>query len=131
MLGPAPSSRPAPTPLDAAGESRQGRRPIEKEEDEPVSDIIEQPQRRPRAATAKAATVAKIEHDSSGGDRRRRQQQEPSTVCFFAREGQDEASKMYFRGQRIWSAAMEELMANGMRGSGNSWHFFLGALLEA
>ncbi|GAB2303620.1 hypothetical protein Dimus_037606, partial [Dionaea muscipula] len=22
---------------------------------------------------------------------------------------------MYFRGQRIWSAAMEELMANGMR----------------
>ncbi|GAB2272486.1 hypothetical protein Dimus_007310, partial [Dionaea muscipula] len=63
------------------------------------------PQRRPRAAMEKAATVAKIEHDSSGGDGRRRQQQEPSTV----------ASKMYFRGQRIWSAAMEELMANGMR----------------
>ncbi|GAB2277309.1 Pectin acetylesterase 6 [Dionaea muscipula] len=33
----------------------------------------------------------------------------------FAGEGQDEASKMYFRGQRIWSAAMEELMAKGMR----------------
>ncbi|GAB2285895.1 hypothetical protein Dimus_020330 [Dionaea muscipula] len=38
--GPAPSSRPAPTPLDAAGESRQRRRPIEKEEDEPVSDFF-------------------------------------------------------------------------------------------
>ncbi|KAL9268304.1 Pectin acetylesterase 12-like protein [Drosera capensis] len=33
----------------------------------------------------------------------------------FAGEGQDEASNMYFRGQRIWSAAMEELMAIGMR----------------
>ncbi|KAL9233440.1 hypothetical protein vseg_008441 [Gypsophila vaccaria] len=33
----------------------------------------------------------------------------------FAGEGQDEANQMYFRGQRIWLAAMEELMANGMR----------------
>ncbi|GMG99818.1 hypothetical protein Nepgr_001658 [Nepenthes gracilis] len=33
----------------------------------------------------------------------------------FVGEGQDEASLLYFRGQRIWSAAMEELMANGMR----------------
>ncbi|KAK9692079.1 hypothetical protein RND81_09G239600, partial [Saponaria officinalis] len=33
----------------------------------------------------------------------------------FAGEGQNEANKIYFRGQRIWSAAMEELMAKGMR----------------
>ncbi|KAH9616919.1 hypothetical protein KSS87_001979 [Heliosperma pusillum] len=33
----------------------------------------------------------------------------------FAGEGQDEANQMYFRGQRIWSVAMEELMENGMR----------------
>lgn len=33
----------------------------------------------------------------------------------FAGEGQDEANKLYFRGQRIWLAAMEELMAKGMR----------------
>ncbi|GAB4855686.1 Pectin acetylesterase 10 [Ancistrocladus abbreviatus] len=32
----------------------------------------------------------------------------------FAGEGQDEASQLYYRGQRIWSAAMEELMAKGM-----------------
>ncbi|GAB2297839.1 hypothetical protein Dimus_031925, partial [Dionaea muscipula] len=30
------------------------------------------------------------------------------------------ASKMYFRGQRIWSAAMEELMAKGMRHASKS-----------
>ncbi|GAB4835585.1 Pectin acetylesterase 12 [Ancistrocladus abbreviatus] len=33
----------------------------------------------------------------------------------FAGEGQDEASQLYYRGQRIWSAAMEELMEKGMR----------------
>lgn len=33
----------------------------------------------------------------------------------FAGEGHDEASKMYFRGHRIWLAAIEELMAKGMR----------------
>ncbi|XVF22220.1 hypothetical protein REPUB_Repub12eG0154800 [Reevesia pubescens] len=33
----------------------------------------------------------------------------------FAGEGYNEANKLYFRGQRIWSAAMEELMAKGMR----------------
>lgn len=32
----------------------------------------------------------------------------------FAGDGYDEASKMYFRGQRIWSAAMEELMSKGL-----------------
>ncbi|KAE8657769.1 Pectin acetylesterase 6 [Hibiscus syriacus] len=33
----------------------------------------------------------------------------------FAGEGYDEANQLYFRGQRIWSAAMEELMSKGMR----------------
>ncbi|XP_074321032.1 pectin acetylesterase 3-like [Silene latifolia] len=33
----------------------------------------------------------------------------------FASEGHDEVNNLYFRGQRIWSAAMEELMAKGMR----------------
>lgn len=33
----------------------------------------------------------------------------------FAGEGQNEAHQLYFRGQRIWSAAMEELMAKGMK----------------
>ncbi|KAG4115703.1 hypothetical protein ERO13_D12G122700v2 [Gossypium hirsutum] len=33
----------------------------------------------------------------------------------FAGEGQNEANKLYFRGQRIWLAAMEELMAKGMQ----------------
>ncbi|KAH9619088.1 hypothetical protein KSS87_010721 [Heliosperma pusillum] len=32
----------------------------------------------------------------------------------FASEGHDEVNNLYFRGQRIWSAAMEELMAKGM-----------------
>ncbi|XP_072996648.1 pectin acetylesterase 12-like [Typha latifolia] len=32
----------------------------------------------------------------------------------FAGEGYDEASGLYFRGQRIWSAAMEDLMSKGM-----------------
>ncbi|XP_039001141.1 pectin acetylesterase 6-like [Hibiscus syriacus] len=33
----------------------------------------------------------------------------------FAGEGYDEANQLYFRGQRIWSATMEELMSKGMR----------------
>ncbi|XP_022757703.1 pectin acetylesterase 3 isoform X2 [Durio zibethinus] len=33
----------------------------------------------------------------------------------FAGEGQNEANQLYFRGQRIWSAAMEELMSKGMQ----------------
>ncbi|GLU16632.1 hypothetical protein SLE2022_330550 [Rubroshorea leprosula] len=33
----------------------------------------------------------------------------------FAGEGLDEANQLNFRGQRIWSAAMEELMAQGMK----------------
>lgn len=33
----------------------------------------------------------------------------------FAGEGQDEANGLYFRGQRIWQAAMDELMDKGMR----------------
>ncbi|XVE73560.1 hypothetical protein DITRI_Ditri11bG0128500 [Diplodiscus trichospermus] len=33
----------------------------------------------------------------------------------FAGEGYDEANQLYFRGQRIWSAGMEELMAKGMQ----------------
>ncbi|KAL5700432.1 [Wnt protein] O-palmitoleoyl-L-serine hydrolase [Ranunculus cassubicifolius] len=33
----------------------------------------------------------------------------------FNGEGQDEASKLYFRGKRIWSVAIEELMSQGMR----------------
>ncbi|TYJ09090.1 hypothetical protein E1A91_A11G117100v1 [Gossypium mustelinum] len=33
----------------------------------------------------------------------------------FSGEGQNEANQLYFRGQRIWSTAMEELMAKGMR----------------
>ncbi|OMO82296.1 Pectinacetylesterase [Corchorus olitorius] len=33
----------------------------------------------------------------------------------FAGEGHDEVNKLYFRGQRIWSAGMEELMAKGMQ----------------
>lgn len=33
----------------------------------------------------------------------------------FAGEGQDEANKLNYRGQRIWSAAIEELMALGMK----------------
>ncbi|MBA0743711.1 hypothetical protein Gogos_006370 [Gossypium gossypioides] len=33
----------------------------------------------------------------------------------FAGEGRNEANKLYFRGQRIWLAAMEELMAKGMQ----------------
>ncbi|XP_073008280.1 pectin acetylesterase 3-like [Typha latifolia] len=32
----------------------------------------------------------------------------------FAGESYDQASGLYFRGQRIWSAAMEELMSKGM-----------------
>ncbi|KAK9086174.1 hypothetical protein Syun_028568 [Stephania yunnanensis] len=32
----------------------------------------------------------------------------------FSGDGQDEASQLYFRGQRIWLAGMEELMAQGM-----------------
>ncbi|KAJ4730706.1 Pectin acetylesterase [Rhynchospora pubera] len=36
----------------------------------------------------------------------------------FASEGYDQASGLYFRGQRIWSAAMEEMMSKGM-GSAN------------
>lgn len=33
----------------------------------------------------------------------------------FASEGQDEANQLFFRGQRIWSVAMEEFMGKGMR----------------
>ncbi|KAL8159125.1 hypothetical protein V2J09_000662 [Rumex salicifolius] len=33
----------------------------------------------------------------------------------FSGEGQDEAHNMYFRGQRIWETAMEELMEKGMQ----------------
>ncbi|KAM7276967.1 hypothetical protein ACFE04_018833 [Oxalis oulophora] len=33
----------------------------------------------------------------------------------FAGEGQDKAAQLLFRGQRIWSAAMKELMAKGMK----------------
>ncbi|GMI98941.1 Pectin Acetyesterase 6, pectin acetylesterase 6 [Hibiscus trionum] len=33
----------------------------------------------------------------------------------FAGEGQDEVNQLYFRGQRIWSAVMEELMSQGMQ----------------
>ncbi|GKU90521.1 hypothetical protein SLEP1_g4508 [Rubroshorea leprosula] len=33
----------------------------------------------------------------------------------FAGEGQDEANQLNFRGQRIWSVIMEELMAEGMK----------------
>ncbi|CAK7348563.1 unnamed protein product [Dovyalis caffra] len=33
----------------------------------------------------------------------------------FSGDGQNEASQLYFRGQRIWSAAMEYLMAEGMQ----------------
>lgn len=33
----------------------------------------------------------------------------------FAGEGQDEANNLNYRGQRIWSAAMEEFMALGMK----------------
>ncbi|XP_052206244.1 pectin acetylesterase 12-like [Diospyros lotus] len=33
----------------------------------------------------------------------------------FAGEGEDEVAKMEFRGERIWSVAMEELMSIGMR----------------
>ncbi|KAJ8748483.1 hypothetical protein K2173_003380 [Erythroxylum novogranatense] len=33
----------------------------------------------------------------------------------FSGEGQDEAAQLYFRGQRIWSAAIENLMDKGMR----------------
>ncbi|KAH7867245.1 hypothetical protein Vadar_030875 [Vaccinium darrowii] len=32
----------------------------------------------------------------------------------FAGEGEDKAAKLEFKGQRIWSAAMEELMSRGM-----------------
>ncbi|KAK1317116.1 hypothetical protein QJS10_CPA05g00055 [Acorus calamus] len=32
----------------------------------------------------------------------------------FTGDGQDEAAKLYFRGQRIWQAGMEELMSLGM-----------------
>lgn len=32
----------------------------------------------------------------------------------FAGEGEDKAAKLEFKGQRIWSAAMEELMSKGM-----------------
>ncbi|KAK8489919.1 hypothetical protein V6N13_003017 [Hibiscus sabdariffa] len=33
----------------------------------------------------------------------------------FAGEGHDEVNQLYFRGQRIWSAVMEELMSKGMQ----------------
>lgn len=33
----------------------------------------------------------------------------------FSGDSQNEAAKLYFRGQRIWLAAMEELMSQGMR----------------
>ncbi|WOL10511.1 hypothetical protein Cni_G19268 [Canna indica] len=33
----------------------------------------------------------------------------------FMGEGHNKAAGLYFRGKRIWSAAMEELLANGMR----------------
>ncbi|XP_058077761.1 pectin acetylesterase 12-like [Magnolia sinica] len=33
----------------------------------------------------------------------------------FTGDSQNEAAKLYFRGQRIWSAAMEDLMSKGMR----------------
>ncbi|KAK4743619.1 hypothetical protein SAY87_009931 [Trapa incisa] len=33
----------------------------------------------------------------------------------FSGDGQNEASQLYFRGQKIWLAAMEELMALGMK----------------
>ncbi|KAL2941790.1 Pectin acetylesterase 6 [Bienertia sinuspersici] len=33
----------------------------------------------------------------------------------FASEGQDKANELFFRGQRIWSVAMEEFMRKGMR----------------
>ncbi|KAK1277106.1 hypothetical protein QJS04_geneDACA015766 [Acorus gramineus] len=36
----------------------------------------------------------------------------------FTGDGQDEAAKLYFRGQRIWQAGMEELMSLGMRNAG-------------
>ncbi|KAE9445778.1 hypothetical protein C3L33_22324, partial [Rhododendron williamsianum] len=32
----------------------------------------------------------------------------------FAGDGEDKAAKLEFKGQRIWSAAMEELMSRGM-----------------
>lgn len=35
----------------------------------------------------------------------------------FSGDSQNEASQLYFRGQRIWSAAMEYLMAEGMQNS--------------
>ncbi|KAF6135147.1 hypothetical protein GIB67_035218 [Kingdonia uniflora] len=33
----------------------------------------------------------------------------------FSGDGQDEVNKLYFRGQRIWSAGIEELMSKGLR----------------
>ncbi|XP_077240746.1 pectin acetylesterase 12-like [Tasmannia lanceolata] len=33
----------------------------------------------------------------------------------FSGEGQNEAAQLFFRGQRIWSAGMEDLMSKGMR----------------
>ncbi|GLT91387.1 hypothetical protein SLE2022_092780 [Rubroshorea leprosula] len=33
----------------------------------------------------------------------------------FSGDSQDEKAQLYFRGERIWSAAMEHLMSNGMR----------------
>ncbi|KAJ1418746.1 Pectinacetylesterase/NOTUM [Sesbania bispinosa] len=33
----------------------------------------------------------------------------------FSGDSQNEAAKLYFRGQRIWQAAMEDLMSKGMR----------------
>lgn len=33
----------------------------------------------------------------------------------FSGDSQNQAAQLYFRGQRIWSAAMEELMSKGMR----------------
>ncbi|XP_039061837.1 pectin acetylesterase 3-like [Hibiscus syriacus] len=40
----------------------------------------------------------------------------------FAGEGQNEANQLHFRGQRIWSAAMEELMAKGMQNAEQVLH---------
>ncbi|XP_044492308.1 pectin acetylesterase 3-like isoform X2 [Mangifera indica] len=38
----------------------------------------------------------------------------------FSGDSQNEAAQLYFRGQRIWLAAMEDLMANGMQNAGQA-----------
>ncbi|KAK6915745.1 Pectinacetylesterase/NOTUM [Dillenia turbinata] len=41
----------------------------------------------------------------------------------FAGDSQDQASDLQYRGQRIWLAAMEELMSKGMRNADQVWCF--------